>query len=80
MCIYVLAKSTTAEGIELRRLSGRDRNLIHEISVSALTYGVLFTPFFIKKFAPTSGGIRKLELEGCVKCGWFCVGQMLDGF
>jgi len=31
------------------------------------TYGVLYTPFlFYKKFALTSVGIRKLEMEGCV--------------
>jgi len=44
------------------------------------TYEVVFTPSFIKKFAPASVGIKKLEMEGCVECGWLCVGQKLDGF
>jgi len=41
MCIYVLAKSATVEGIELRRLSGRVRNLIAEISASAACANML---------------------------------------
>jgi len=40
----------------------------------------LLPSFFIKKFAPTSVGIRKLKMEGCVERGWLCVGKTLGGF